>query len=733
MNNKKRLFLSAILLLCLNLIFISVVKAADSYSIEYLIKHYNAVVLGVKDNNIISDLKNTLPPNPKGNITNLTVEGDALVKGNYDGKVNENIDFEKLYSKVVNESELLVENAKYHLNTNIIEINNAGIYTINNTELSDFGYWKSILTAGDSYYDLQKSILINNYSPNNYYVFNIMDDESVVNYKININDPNNGTIIGIKDLIESGNYNGNIILNFPNARYVRSNYHYAHIIAPKADVLLETNRSTTPKTEYYGTIVANSISETRGETLHSAPSKLTKPLLDIKSEEYSIENKDYSDDIYAGDYSILSILKNYSIVSLGQKDYQSNTKLKELGYKKGSVGVFHITGQFLINGDLGVENYEYPGYIHEWMQDIDINGYMRLDLDSNEIGESHLSGSLKSPYYIKFWNNETSIYGTKNDFYHKGNNFERSFQPWSAENKNNGYITIKDNYINYKRLYDNIVAEQAKISEGETVTAQNGVIHIPTGGTYTIDDISGVSEIIFDDFYKNKDSMTIITIKNSGKINFPKVSKDKGGYKGILTNDYYGKDKPTQVYELDEGLIEDDYHGNIIFNLPDANYIKLAPNAPFAGHIIAPNADVETEETQIAGAMIVNSFYAEGGTELHFYPLSLTGECDCHGYDDLTVQQQRIFNKIILSNQLGGEGSIIEELVLGDSVQFEQDKAEFDAIYEACYTAVKTADKARNDTINPKTIGSISILIVLAFMVSGGTILYINKKQKGNA
>ena len=86
--------------------------------------------------------------------------------------------------------------------------------------------------------------------------------------------------------------------------------------------------------------------------------------------------------------------------------------------------------------------------------------------------------------------------------------------------------------------------------------------------------------------------------------------------------------------------VKDEYHGNIIFNVPNANYIKLAPNAPFAGHLIAPNADVETEETQLAGCMIVNSLYAEGGSEAHFYPLTSTATYDVPEYNDLTSSEK---------------------------------------------------------------------------------------------
>ena len=80
--------------------------------------------------------------------------------------------------------------------------------------------------------------------------------------------------------------------------------------------------------------------------------------------------------------------------------------------------------------------------------------------------------------------------------------------------------------MNYDRLYDNIVKQQERIPEGEVVTPENGVVHIKIGGTYTIEDVSNVQEIIYDDFDSNKDKLTIVNIKNSGSVTLPIVTKE---------------------------------------------------------------------------------------------------------------------------------------------------------------------------------------------------------------
>ena len=95
-----------------------------------------------------------------------------------------------------------------------------------------------------------------------------------------------------------------------------------------------------------------------------------------------------------------------------------------------------------------------------------------------------------------------------------------------------------------------------KLKKETKTSGEDGVAHIKVGGNYVIEDINSLNEIVFDNFDEEKDKLTIITIKNSGDINFPLVSKDTGSYKGIVTNDYYDKTEVTHPYEIDN-LVQD--------------------------------------------------------------------------------------------------------------------------------------------------------------------------------
>ncbi len=284
------------------------------------------------------------------------------------------------------------------------------------------------------------------------------------------------------------------------------------------------------------------------------------------------------------------------------------------------------------------------------------------------------------------------------------------------------------NYLNFDRLYNNVVAEQKEIAEGKTLkVGEDGTVHIPIGGSYTIEDISKVKEIIFDNFDKEKDELTIVTVKNSGDINFPLISKDTGAYKGIVTNDYYGKEQATHLYEQDT-FIQDSYHGNIVWNVPNATYIKLKENAPFAGHLIAPKADVDTPETHFAGCFIVNSIYGEGNTEAHFYPITAQLKCDCEGYDNLNEDMKRRFSDYRLSKLLGGDASTIETTILGDETQFREDKTTLENVYNECPSNNRASGNPIVSILtNPKTYRNIGFILVL-----GGLITYtiINKKKQ---
>ena len=70
----------------------------DEYSIDFLLRNYNAVAIGSKNNNQITEYKKYIQGTNKGDIKNLNFEGAVLARGNYPNKINNNIDFDKLYA-----------------------------------------------------------------------------------------------------------------------------------------------------------------------------------------------------------------------------------------------------------------------------------------------------------------------------------------------------------------------------------------------------------------------------------------------------------------------------------------------------------------------------------------------------------------------------------------------------------------------------------------------------------
>ena len=721
----------------------------NNYSIDYLLRHYHVVTFGTKDNNILNEYKRTIQGTNKGDIKNLNVEGPVLARGEYANKVNENVDFDKMFIQVMNESQELVDDTQYHINDSFINIDKPGIYLINNTIKRKSLYYSVFRTEEQNYDDcselLINNININNYNPNKLYIFNILDSMPINNYSITITENGAPSSINFNDFVESGKYTGNIIFNYPKAKYLELNNINGTIIAPQADVYLNTEymyyfdyngNNYVPKQEIFliGNIYSNSITN-----VGSLPLKYVSYGQEDKISgtncNYINDSKDYTDDIYSGDYSLSTLLQNYNIVSLGKNDYQPNSKNAFLGYPRGGVGLFHIAGAFLINGNIGTMYSNYPGHFETCGNCIVYNSAIRMDLESNYINESYVGGLLNSrynveSYYTKQWMTGSEIRGTKNYLYKKANSYYEHYQYF---NHDDGVYDIPDNFINFNRLYDNIVAEQKGIEEGEIVKSKEGVAHIPIGGNYVIDDISNINEIVFDNFAENKNVITIVTIKNSGSINFPLISKDTGEYKGIITNDYYGKKIPTQGYEMGSFNGKDEYHGNIVFNVPNANYIKLAPNAPFAGHLIAPNADVETEETQLAGCMIVNSLFAEGGSEAHFYPLTVYDNCECSVEEQVPKHLQARFNEMRLSKLLGGNKSIVESTILGDQVQFKKDTDQLNGIINNCPLKHNSSpiDKIANIIKNPPTLSTIGIIISILVALGISMIVY-NKKKNNN-
>jgi len=646
---KKVLSMIVLLVLAVTTYFlpINTVKAEinnGDYSIEYLLKNYSVITMGKKTvrypttsyYSFSQDLKN-------GGINNSSVEGAVLVKGDYTSNIpvsfgsqagnvksfikgnkgsnvtansqmesaSNSVDFDKMYLNISRVSKRLVEKANHFINDYKLEVSSPGVYTITNTAMS--------VSYSSSY---SNKLLIKNYDNSKYYVFNFMDEYAEFVPDIVIMQSGSPTSVKLSEFISSGgNYSGNIILNYPNAKLLftqqvtrggppSSGALAGNIIAPDADVYNVYNGSMN---DYYGSIFANSLV---GINYNNYNSNIKKTNFTITSKiaddavSYIEEPVDYSDDYYSGDYSIREMLQNYSLVTLGHKAIDSRSKLLELGSKPGSVRLLHITGQALIAGDL---------YSRVTQRQENGNTYMdfertAFDLESNEKTTSFVKGNV--------FVNTGSYGGTisviqpsdnmANDNYYYYNRKNALFI--GNSNTSGGYVSpnaasgLADNYINFDRLYNNIVSEQKKIYEGEKVVANNGVANIEIGGNYVIEDINDINEIVFDNFLNNKNMITVITVKNSDNINFPLISKDSGEYKGIPTNDYFGKEHATHSYEQRMFVYSDSYYGNIVWNVPNAKYIKLKENAPFAGHLIAPNADVETPELHFAGCFIVIVF-----------------------------------------------------------------------------------------------------------------------------
>ncbi|MBQ1550785.1 MAG: choice-of-anchor A family protein [Bacilli bacterium] len=727
------------------------------YSIEYLLKNYNVVTFA--QNNY---------GNNQGTISNTnSIEGAILVEGNYTstqpavfgtntggiksfikGTRGNNVtttselisdanylDFERLFTQVMIESITLADKTEYYINSAKLEINKPGIYTIQNT--ADF----TIGVNSNPYYtrDARNNVLlIKNYDRNGLYVFNYYNE--YVQYLPNIKIIENGSsnAVSIENYIENGNYTGNIIWNFPNAKSVNNVYSYGlwgldfvnnetpaiygSIIAPKADVYLYRYNYGIENKNYYGTIIANKLHSLRN--IKSANYNNSSKLLNGEINQYYDKIIDYEDDYYTRDYSISDLLQNYSLITLGHKKIDSKSKILEYGNTPGSVRLFHITGQALISGDLCGKTYE--DMMDDYLPYYAKYDRVTFDLESNKVTESYIRGNVLTPRNFMYsviqpWDNMAN--DNYNYLYQKNNLFvgtSNSYNYYGHSGPGN-FSLMMDNYINFDRLYDNVVAEQSGIEAGKTLTVDSdGILHIPTGGTYTIEDISNVREIVFDNFEKNKDELTIITIKNEGDINFPLVSKDDSS-KAIITNDYFGKEQATHLYELNTFLSEDSYYGNIVWNLPNADYIKLKENAPFAGHMIAPNADVETPELHFAGCFIVNSIYGEGNTEAHFYPIRSDLKCVSREYDSLSENQKKKFNDYRLRKALGGDNTIIEKEILGDKAQYDKDIALFESLIGKCDN--------REIIINPKTASTIGILLAITAIAFTGLMIKTKKKN----
>ena len=318
---------------------------------------------------------------------------------------------------------------------------------------------------------------------------------------------------------------------------------------------------------------------------------------------------DYSDDIYDGDYSIEDMLRNYSVVTFGQKDYDEHATILR-GTGRGSLQIFHIVGNFIVKGGIKLtynsdNNNEYGrAFSNPYNNAVGAPTY-RVDCKS-------IDSNKKSSFTYLIGDRFNIAYQCR----------EKVYSSYPVFDTYSNVHPISGNYINIERLYTKIIEEQNKIKKGRYVEVENGVANIEIGGEYYINNINDIDSIVFDKFENNENHLTVITINDSGSINFPKIYDESISEDNIIpTNDSFQSTKPNNSYPGNYVLSK--YKGNIIWNIPNATYISL-PTTPFVGHLIAPNADIEAGEFHFAGAFLVNSLAVEGNTEAHFYPLTNT-------------------------------------------------------------------------------------------------------------
>ena len=714
------------------------------YSLDYLLRNSNAVTFNKMDNPTYDFMEEY--GFQKGNV-NFNIEGPVLINGAYyndtysdegliysiknpknvvshingttkdyvqtNSKVSTNknfIDYEKLYKQILSESQTLVEKTEYHINSKEIFINKPGIYQINSTRVpyeDSYSKHNTPLVVSWSNYGeaLVKAIYIDNYDSNEYYIINNMKTYELDNYYVLIKKEEDETFKTIDEFIDTENYTGNIIFNYPNARMIYSMIQSGKIVAPNANVFLSNysyffisgtfDRYADDIKGYHDSIIANSIQSANydGQTKILLSNVCFLPYDSNKKIEFESgelievkEIEDFEDDIYTGTYTINEMLGNYSVISLGQKAYEANTFYHQNSEEEqGNVTMFHIAGQLLINGNI-------------------TSG--RLDLESNRVNESFYKNNWVGKYYYYPGEENKTIYDLRYKSWGDGETLSGSnsvvfsnSESWDSWNTFYHEYSTTETYINFERLYNKIVEEQKEIKKGILVTPVDGIAHIEVGENYYIEDINQINEIVFDNFEANSEKMTVITVLNSDYINFPKISQTvSGNY--VPTKDYFGKEEPMFEYEY-YNFPDDIYAGNIIWNVPDSKYIKFETQTPIIGHLVAPNADVEMKETHFAGGFIVNSLYAEGNSEAHFYPLQ---PIDVPENYDCFVANTNYFN---------GKWYTDETVLVVNP------------------TAKEVLGPPKEEITNPKTGDNYKIVIVLslAVLLSIVTIIFIEKRK----
>lgn len=330
---------------------------------------------------------------------------------------------------------------------------------------------------------------------------------------------------------------------------------------------------------------------------------------------------------YTGDYTIEAMINQYNVVTLGQE--QIHEKIPEYTYTEaqGNVRNFsHIVGPVLIEGEIGK---------------VGTQDYEALTAIQRVFGVSpYIKGRIRAHV-----NDFSSQDGTKPTLYFGSANEDLFAYPdWASEGNmptwwygsqynsglsyfSNHSFEIIDDYIDFKKLYDNIKSQQHQLKKGTVVTPEyvdysggKNVIKITYGEYYTIESLDGVDAIVFYGFDENQDNTTVINLLDAGddtkSLSMPELLiYENNSYNQFVINALPSMDPTTGEITAEERI------RNVIWNIPNAEYISFDLNSAFVGHIIAPQADVDFLDTNYGGCMVANSIISSGSTgQIYFHP-----------------------------------------------------------------------------------------------------------------
>ncbi len=319
----------------------------------------------------------------------------------------------------------------------------------------------------------------------------------------------------------------------------------------------------------------------------------------------AVEIVDVSDDKYNGEYTIEDLIRKYNVVTLGSKKPNVNvTKYKD-GTPYGTLAdCIHIVGPILIQGNL--ENSNPYGQLYHTQYVNGVSSYIKGLIKTN--GNATNKDNTYPIFYVGSQNKVEQPY--------EANNYHINDYQWYS----NSETKKSDSYIDFDKLATAVKEEQKTLAGGTVVTPdENGKLYLQAGGIYTIESLTNIEKIIFENYDKVPEQTTMIKITdpgdNTGKIKMPLLLyKDGEEENEFVTHDV---EEESEIYG-----------GNIVWNIPEAEYITFT-KAGFVGHLIAPQADVQLEEQNWAGCFIVNSFYGSGNSEGHifrYYGLDLPKE-----------------------------------------------------------------------------------------------------------